>query len=103
MFLIVGANASDFKTVSASDLGNLTIQEEGLTVNNFNFVVEDALMGAIKGTAQCTGKNTSQGDLNYTVYIAEYDKAGSLLVCYSPEPMMNTQEAGTKDKVDHAL
>jgi len=115
--LSLSSYAAEVKKVPIGELDTITIQAQGLLLNNFNFVIEEAFMGGIKATAQCTGKNKSQYDLNYTVYIAAYDKAGTLLACFALEPGMNVHEAGkietletsgmveagTKGKVDYVL
>lgn len=92
--LAIGADADEVKKVPIAELDAITIQSQGLLLNNFNVVIEEAMMGGIKATAQCTGKNKSPYDLNYTVYIAAYDKAGTLLACFALEPGMNIHEAG---------
>lgn len=109
--------AAEVKKVAIEEFDTVTIQGHGLLLNNFNFVIEEAFMGGIKATAQCTGKNRSQYDLNYTVYIAAFDKAGTLVACFGLEPWLNVHEAGkietlessgmvepgTKGKIDHVL
>lgn len=111
------ACAGEVKRVPIAELDTVMIQTQGLLLNNFNFVIEEALMGGIKATAQCTGKNKSQDDLNYTVYIAAFDKGGALIACFGLEPGMNIHEAGKietletsgmvdsahKGKIDHVL
>ena len=92
--LAIGAGAAEVKKVPIAELDAVTIQSQGLLLNNFNVVIEDAMMGGIKATAQCAGRNKSQYDLNYTVYIAAYDKAGTLIACFALEPGMNIHEAG---------
>ena len=115
--LSITAHAAEVKKVPIGELDTITIQAQGLLLNNFNFVIEEAWMGGIKATAQCTGKNKSQYDLNYTVYIAAFDKAGTLIACFGLEPGMNVHEAGkietletsgmvesgAKGKIDHVL
>ncbi|MEI6560970.1 MAG: hypothetical protein WCO68_02680 [Verrucomicrobiota bacterium] len=86
--------AGEFKKVPIKELDALTLQAEGLLVNNINFVIEGALFGGVKATVQCTVKNKTEFDLNYTVYLAAFDKGGTLLACFSLEPTLNTHEAG---------
>ena len=115
--LVCGAVAGEVKKVPIAELDAQTLQVQGLVINNINFVIEGALMGGIKATAQCTVKNKTEFDLNYTVYIAAFDKAGALMACFGLEPGMNIHEAGkvetveasgmvdagSKGKVDHVL
>ena len=94
LLLLTSVYASEVKKVSLAELDAFTIQSQGLLLNNFNFVIEKAWMGGIKATAQCTGRNRSKYDLNYTLYIAAFSKEGTLIACFGLEPLMNIHEAG---------
>lgn len=98
--LVGGAVAGEVKKVPIGELDAQTLQVQGLVINNINFVIEQALMGGIKATAQCTVKNKTEFDLNYTVYIAAFDKAGALMACFGLEPGMNVHEAGKVETVE---
>jgi len=98
--LAATAFAGEVKKVPIGELDTQTLQVQGLVINNINFVIGQALMGGIKATAQCTVKNKTEFDLNYTVYIAAFDKAGALIACFGLEPGMNVHEAGKVETVE---
>ena len=112
-----GSIAGEVKRVPVGELDTQTLQVQGLVINNINLVIEEALMGGIKATVQCTVKNKTENDANYTVYIAAFDKFDNLIACFGLEPGMNIHEAGkvealngsgmvdsgSKGKVDHVL
>ena len=94
------SSAQQVERVPFQRLGELTVSLQGLQLNNFNFLIEEALFGGIKATAQCTGKNTSNFNLNYTVYIAAFDAKDSLIACFGLEPMMNIHEEGKVETLE---
>jgi hypothetical protein len=117
--ILLSANilAGEVKKVPFADLDEVVLQSQGLVINNLNLVIESALLGGTKATFQCSCKNKSKTSLNYTIYIAAFDKAGTLLTCFGVEPTLNMHEAGkvenlessglvdsaTKGKIDHVL
>ena len=116
--LLAGAlRADEVKKVPYAELDELVLKSGALIINNINLVTEPALLGGTKATFQCSGKNKSKANLNYTIYVAAFDKAGTLLTCFGVEPDLNVHEAGkvealeasgmvdpgTKGKIDHVL
>jgi len=111
------ASAAESKKIPYADLDTTVLQSQGLTINNINLVIERALLGGTKATFQCSGKNKSKSDLNYTVYLSAFDKDGNLLACFGVEPTLNIHAAGkienleasgmvsseTKDHIDYVL
>lgn len=111
------AFSAEVEKVPIAELDDVVIKQKGLLLNNFNFLIEEAWMGGLKATAQVTGKNKSDYDINYTVYMAAYSAGGTLIACFALEPLMNIHEAGkletleasgmveseAKGKVDHIL
>lgn len=88
-----------FRSVSMDALGEIKIVEGPLTLNNFNLLNEEAFLGGYKITAQVTGRNRSQNEINYTIYIIaqaydEEKKTARSLACFKLEPEMNIHEAG---------
>jgi ankyrin repeat protein len=110
-------SAAESKKIPFADLETTVLQSQGLTINNINLVTERALLGGTKATFQCSGKNKSKSDLNYTVYLSAFDKDGNLLACFGVEPTLNIHAAGkienleasgmvsseTKDHIDYVL
>ena len=116
-FLLINHASADIIKTHIADLDSQNIQAGGLLINNFNFVIEEALMGGSKASVQCSVKNKTDEDANYTIYISAYDANGVLIACFGMEPTMNMHEAGKvemledsgmveksyKDKIDHVL
>lgn len=98
--LIAPSFAGEAKKVPAAELDAQSFQVQDLVINNINFVIERALMGGIKATVQCTVKNKSENDLNYTVYLAGFDSTGALIACFGLEPTMNVHEAGKVETLE---
>ena len=94
------ASAAEVKKVPVAQIDALTIETNGLLFNNFTCAIEGALMGGTKATAQVSVKNKTTYDLNYTVYIAAFDKAGNLVTCFGLEPEMNIHEAGKVETLE---
>ena len=88
--------SEETRTVSADDLDTLTMQagRGKLTLNNFNFVIEKAIFGGTKASVQCSVKNKSEREANYSIYIAALDKNGGIVACFCLEPTLNVHEAG---------
>lgn len=89
-----GGSAAESRKISYADLDTVVLQSQGLIINNINLVVERALPGGTKATFQCSGKNKSKSDLNYTVYLSAFDKNGNLVACFGVEPTSNIHAAG---------
>lgn len=112
-----GGSAAASRKIPYADLDTAVLQSHGLIINNINLVVERALLGGTKATFQCSGKNKSKSDLNYTVYLSAFDKSGSLVACFGVEPTLNSHAAGkietleasgmvpdeTKDNIEYVL
>ena len=117
VLLLINHASADILKTSIADLDTQNIQARGLLINNFNFVIEEALMGGNKASVQCSDKNKTDENANYTIYISAYDANGVLIACFSMEPTMNIHEAGKvemledsgmvekdyKGKIDHVL
>ncbi|MCF8139358.1 MAG: hypothetical protein K9K63_18840 [Desulfotignum sp.] len=101
LFLSVAVSARETQKIPIEKLGDLVLQDqEGLVINNINFVVEEAFFGGVKATIQCTGKNKTTSPLNYTFYVAAFDKADNLVACLGPEPFMNVHEPGKVETLE---
>ena len=92
--------AAEVKKVPIAELDNQTLQMQGLMINNINFAIKRAWLGGIKAIAGCTVKNKSQSDLNYTVYLAAFDKQGTLIACFGLEPDFNLHESGAVETLE---
>lgn len=94
--------SQETRTVSADDLDTLTMQagKGKLLLNNFNFVIEKAIFGGTKVSLQCTVKNKSEREANYSIYIAALDKSGGIVACFCLEPTLNVHEAGKIETLD---
>jgi hypothetical protein len=71
-----------------------------LVLNNFNFVIEKAIFGGTKASVQCSVKNKSEREANYSIYIAALDKTGGIVACFCLEPTLNVHEAGKIETLD---
>jgi hypothetical protein len=96
------AKAQEPKIVPLDELETLTIQAASgkLMLNNFNFLIEKAVFGGTKASVQCSVRNRSKSDANYSVYIAALDKAGGVVACFCLEPTLNTHEAGKIESLE---
>jgi hypothetical protein len=92
--------SAEITKVPIGDLDTQNFQSGGLLINNFNFVIEEALMGGHKASVQCSVKNKTDEDANYTIYISAYDANGTLIACFGMEPMMNIHEAGKVEMLE---
>lgn len=90
------------RMVKAEDLDALSIQaaKGKLLLNNFNFVIEKAIFGGAKASVQCSVKNKSGREVNYSVYVAALDKSGAVVVCFCLEPTLNVHEAGKVETLE---
>jgi hypothetical protein len=90
------------RMVKAEDLDALSIQaaKGKLLLNNFNFVIEKAIFGGAKASVQCSVKNKSGREANYSVYVAALDKSGAVVVCFCLEPTLNVHEAGKVETLE---
>ena len=57
-------------------------------------------MGGHKASVQCSVKNKTDEDANYTIYISAYDANGTLIAFFGMEPMMNIHEAGKVEMLE---
>jgi hypothetical protein len=99
--LSAAVSARESRKVPIENLDDLVLQvQDGLVLNNINFVIEEAFFGGVKATIQCTGKNKKTTPVNYTFYVAAFDKAGNLVACLGLEPFMNVHEPGKVETLE---
>jgi len=101
LFLSAAVSARESQKVPIENLDDLILQiQDGLVLNNINFVIEEAFFGGVKVTIQCTVKNKTATPVNYTFYVAVFDKADKLVACLGLEPFMNVHEPGKVETLE---
>lgn len=84
---------SDRVKVVVGQLGDVVLKSGSIVLNNFNLLHEEAFFGGYKVTMQVSGKNTSDKDVNYTVYVFCKAKEADVC-CFKIEPELNVHEPG---------